>query len=567
MLGVREPQSGFFDTDFFCKGRIAEDSFYGFLARYRDRLFTDEQFACLYRLDNGRPSVPPSLLAAVLLLQCHDRVSDQQAWRNARVNLEWTYALGIPPLSEPFAKSTLQLFRAKLILHEQAEAVFQRSLEFAAEEGFLRGRKLSIAVDTTPILGRGAVKDTYNLLADGIRQLIRAFAVRDGVAAARWAEANGLGRYMAGSIKGQADVDWESIDSEREFLWGIVDDANSLLERVRLTASAKHRDRLTAAAALLRDLLQQDVTYDDYGPTIVDGVAKDRIVSVHDPDMRHGRKSQRSRYDGHKGVVAVDVDTQLITAVDVVSPSTYDGDTGLPMTEATEATTGLEVAETVGDTAFGDLQTRDDFDATGRRLVARVPRVPHNGRINKAEFLIDLDKQTCTCPAGQVATDPQPAGFRKNRRGTRIPISAFQFDGTICDDCPLKPQCTRGFGGRTVHVHPREAEVRAARAFQRSDEFKPYRRKRQVAEHRLARLKQLGAGKSRYCGRAKTRFQLLIAAAVANLTLVANMPTRKVGPTTRFFAWRAWIPSMVALRMPATAYRIPVIRSPKWVPS
>ena len=46
-----------------------------------------------------------------------------------------------------------------------------------------------------------------------------------------------------------------------------------------------------------------------------DGVSRDRIPSVHDPEMRHGRKSSSKRFDGHKAAVVVDTDSQLVTAV------------------------------------------------------------------------------------------------------------------------------------------------------------------------------------------------------------------------------------------------------------
>ena len=39
-------------------------------------------------------------------------------------------------------------------------------------------------------------------------------------------------------------------------------------------------------------------------------------MSVHDPEMRHGHKSSRRRFDGHKAAIVVDTDTQLITAVE-----------------------------------------------------------------------------------------------------------------------------------------------------------------------------------------------------------------------------------------------------------
>ncbi len=50
-----------------------------------------------------------------------------------------------------------------------------------------------------------------------------------------------------------------------------------------------------------------------------------------------------------------------------------------------------------------------------------------------------------------------------------------------------------------------------------------------VVEHRLARLVHLGIRQSRYFGRVKTRFQLYLAATVANLTLVAG----KIGRSGR----------------------------------
>jgi hypothetical protein len=105
-------------------------------------------------------------------------------------------------------KSTLQLFRAQLILHDQVRAVFQRSLEYAQETGYLQGRKMKVVLDTTPILGRGAVKDTYNLLADGIKKLVWALAKR--VARTKpevWAGEHEFGRYYGSSVKGEAEID------------------------------------------------------------------------------------------------------------------------------------------------------------------------------------------------------------------------------------------------------------------------------------------------------------------------------------------------------------------------
>ena len=57
------------------------------------------------------------------------------------------------------------------------------------------------------------------------------------------------------------------------------------------------------ASALLCKLLLQDIERRPDGVAVQEGVSQDRIVSVHDPEMRHGRKSRQHRFDGHKASV------------------------------------------------------------------------------------------------------------------------------------------------------------------------------------------------------------------------------------------------------------------------
>ena len=113
-------------------------------------------------------------------------------------------------------------------------------------------------------------------------------------------------------------------------------------------------------------------------------------------------------------------------------------------------------------------------------------------------------------------------GTRTGPAGRTYRLQAFQFDAAVCGVCPLRSQClaAKPGTGRTVQLHPQEALLQQARALQQSEAFAEYRQRR-VVERRLARLVQLGIRQSRYFGRAKTRFQLYLAATVANLTLVA----------------------------------------------
>ena len=87
---------------------------------------------------------------------------------------------------------------------------------------------MKVALDTTNILGRGAVRDTYNLLADGMVKLLRALAQVEGISAGKWAKAQGYGRYLASSIKGEAAIDWSDKRARKALLAGIVGDADRL---------------------------------------------------------------------------------------------------------------------------------------------------------------------------------------------------------------------------------------------------------------------------------------------------------------------------------------------------
>ena len=529
MLGIRSDQRGLFEADHLYRDFVGPDTFYGFLARQRGQLFHDAEFAALYCLANGRTSVPPSLLATALLLQTYDRVSDEEAKERADFDLRWKGALGIALDERPFAKSTLQVFRAQLIVHEEVRAVFKKSLTFARQTGYLKQRKIKTALDTSNILGRGAVKDTYNLVADGIVKLSRALAGLAGAKPAPWAAAHDLACYFTtSSLKGEAHIDWGNARARQTLLQRIVADADRLLAIARQTlctydAESVERTNLTEAAALLGQVLLQDIERTADGARIKEGVSRDRVVSVHDPEMRHGRKSKVKRFDGHKAAVAVDPASQLITAVDVLAGNAPDNAQALALVEQTEENAQVEVEETIGDCAFGDGTTRQAFADAGRTLVAKVPDRPNTGQIPKEDFQIDLETQTCTCPAGTACQTLAPLGRRRDRTGASQKLLGFTFDPAVCAACARRTECVKaGPGkGRTVSLHPQEALLQEARAFQRSDAFAPYRGVRQSAEHRLARLMQLGMRQARYVGRVKTLYQVLMAATVANLTLVA----------------------------------------------
>ena len=275
----------------------------------------------------------PGLLATALLLQSHDKVSDAEAKARADFDLRWKVALGIEVEDRPFAKSTLQVFRAQLILHDKVREVFESSLRLARESGYLKKRSMRVALDTTNILGRGAVKDTCNLLADGIVKLMRALAAVEKITVKEWAKAQGYEGYLGSSVKGEAAIDWSDKRVRQSLLAEIVRDADRLLELSRqaqgeLPENGEERQHIVTAAELLGQLLLQDIERKsgdgDDGVSLKDGVSRDRMMSVHDPQMRHGHKSSSRRFDGHKAAIVVDTESQLITAVAVLPGNAPD---------------------------------------------------------------------------------------------------------------------------------------------------------------------------------------------------------------------------------------------------
>ncbi len=335
-----------------------------------------------------------------------------------------------------------------------------------------------------------------------------------------------LGRRSAHGGLVEADRRYADVVG-RDTFYGWLASQRARVARGALPAGSPEEAALVAAAGLLSRVLCQDVERRESGPVIKEGTAPDRLVSVHDPEMRHGRKRASKRFAGHKAAVAVDTDEQLITAVAVLAGNAADATGALDLVEASDAAADGAVEETSGDCAYGDGQTRQAFADAGRTLYAKVPVLPNHGGFPKTAFRLDREAvggPICACPGGHTTATLAPCG-----KGRQV----FVFPVAVCAACPLRAQClTEANGrttrrttrrtGRTILLHPQEELLQAARAFQRSPAFAEVRRRRQAAGHRLARLVQLGCCQARYVGRAKTLFQLALAATVANLTLLAR---------------------------------------------
>ena len=511
MLSTTTGQVGFFDAAELI-GPLPEGSFFALLTEHGERIVRDEDFADCYSDGTGRPSIPPAQLAKVMLLQYRTGLSDEQAMEAVAWDLRWKIALGLAVDHTGWHPTTLTKFRARLLLHGKERLVLENSLALAEELGLLDAPAEQI-VDSTPMLGAAATQDTVRLVRSGVRKLIDAVAAADGAAARRL---DGGLEFDYRKPSEKPDCRWREKAERERMLTRVAEDAERALRSVETGQGLLAEDAVRDAHRLLRELIGQDFDVDSDGvPRLHRGTRAGRILSVHDPEMRHGRKSQHQRFDGFKlHAAATNADEPLLTAIEVTPANEQDG----PQAKALVAQQPDErhPERLLGDTAYGSGPVRAELAEREVEVLAPVPEGPRReGRIDKRDFAIDLDAGTVTCPAGELAPiRTEPSGQRR-----------ASFAKAACDRCPLRDRCVSPVRGtRQVLIAPQEQRLIAARqALDDPLAAEHLRRTRPRIERLLGLLAhRYGARRSRYLGTAKARLQALWTAALVNLNPIGR---------------------------------------------
>lgn len=510
MLSVTDRQVGMFDAAPLCEGLVDEGSFYALLAEHGDRIVSDADFADCYSESTGRPSIPPSLLAKVLLLQYREGLSDERAMEALRLHLGWKVALGLAIDHAGFHPTTLVKFRARLLLQGKERLALERTIELATELGLMSGAVEQI-VDSTPMLGAAATQDTVTLVRSGIAKLIGAVEEDDGQAAARLHE--GL-EFDYRRPREKPDCDWRSKQEREAMLTRVAQDAERALRAVENAEGLLDDQAVAEAHRLLRELIGQDFDVSDDGvPRLHRGTRAGRILSVHDPQMRHGRKSKRQRFDGYKlHATTTNAAAPLITAVEVEPASEHDGPQAKELVDSLPE--DHRPKRILGDTAYGNQDVREEMEERSIGVLAPPATSTAHPVFTKAEFEIDLEADTVTCPAGHVAPIGPP-----RRGGERV----ANFRRSDCRPCPLRERCTKQ-ERRSLTLGRREDLLLAARKALEDPETAEHLRRTRPRIERLLGLAahRYGARKSRYRGRRKVRLQAAWTAALVNLNPIGD---------------------------------------------
>ena len=365
MLAVVDRQRGLFDAA-WCSDLLPEGSIYSLLAEHGDRIVRDEDFAECYSERQGRPSIPPSVLAKVLLLAYRDGLSDERAMEAVRFDLRWKVALDLPVDHPGFHPTSLVRFRARLLLHGMERLVFERSLELATELGLLEGAAEQI-VDSTPMLGAAAVQDTATLVRSGVRKLLDAVEASDGEAA----EELVLGlRFDYSRPRVKPAGDWQDPDARLELLAEVARDAERALRAVEEDDELAAVAAIAEAARLLREIVGQEFeVQDDEVPRPRGGRRGRQIVSAHEPEMRHGRKTPARRFTGYKLHAAAAAEAPILTAITLSPANEHDGHhAGALVDQQPERRRPKRL---IGDTAYGNVEAREQLEQRSARCSRR----------------------------------------------------------------------------------------------------------------------------------------------------------------------------------------------------
>src|SRR5919199_1929245 len=420
--------------------RVRRAKLFVFLRHHRHTLFSDafqQELASLYKeASQGQPPVPPAQLALALILQAYSGVSDDEVIEATTMDRRWQLVLDcLDADTPPFSKGTLVAFRVRLLEQHMDRRLLERTVEVAASTEAFGSRQVRAA----------------------LRKALGAIARQQGWELAEVAHAAGADRLAGTSLKAALDLDWDDPTARDQALRIVLDAVLAVEGWVDappevVASTPRAAEQVAASLAVAQQVREQDVVPTvDGAPTLRDGVAPDRRISVEDGAMRHGRKSRSQLIDGYKRHVLRDLDSGLIPAVGV-TPANVPEASVTDSIVADLAAQQFTVREWHIDRAYlasRVVRERSD-DVT---IYCKAWPVQNGPYFPKTAFHLDWERQEIRCP-NDVTLAFEVGG-------------TVQFPAAACRACPLREQCTRSTQGRSVTIHPDEpllAELRERQA-------------------------------------------------------------------------------------------------------
>jgi transposase len=451
---------------------------------------------------SGRPPHDCVFMLKLELLSRQYRLSDREVIAAARFNVAHRLFLGIS-LKSPLPHHTLLTYFRQRLGPERLQLVFDALVGQARRLGLVKDR-LRLK-DATHIIANIAIPSTIRLVAevrDQLLDVVRPFA-GDRVAEEE---------QRAESIRqGTEDAkDEERLVQRVTHLRSVLAWADELPgQEAFAKGSAKQQEQLDQALALAHKVLADR----DKGAT-------DKVISAQDPDARRGKHGDW--YEGYLVDVAMDADSEIITAVNVLPASGDEGADAAQLIHQEERAHGNDVdAVSLDGAGFRGSVLRELTDPAGLALeVFTPPTETATPGFPPERFTLTVieDQPTLTCPAG--------ATTHKRNRNEDDTGYIYRFHEAQCGACLLRNACLANPGAksRTVTKNDYEAEYRAAKAKAQTPEYAEVRRRHPAIERKLAELvRRHELRNARYRGRLKVLYQSLMTTLVVNLKRIVRL--------------------------------------------
>ena len=521
-------QSSFFDPEFVCPRCLEEGSVPWLLARKRSELFPRWLLTGWRGGGAGRNAWPAKVLATLVLLRWSEEgMSRRASVRRAATDMSWRAAMGLALDGIVPSERTLRDFERFLrARHAKADVpryllLHEHVVRLCRGKGVV-GDDAVWATDSTPMWCYGAVLDTVRLLGDGLRLLGRGWAKATRTCLGEIATAWQLPLLVAKSTKGALAIDWHDRDARAEALARLAHDTLRVVGLVRsqlAQARASMRKSLLKLCAHLLRVVSNDFDSDEQGRLVIARrVSRGRLVSLTDPEARHGRKSRSRTFNGFKLHILGDVVSGVIASVGVTPGNAHDGSVAERLIRRAKALFE-DIECLLADTAYGGAALRHAVSHVHQvRLLAPPPPAnfePPEGRFARADF--DIVGDAVTCPNGVASTTYTTVHARAGM------ARRYVWQRQECDACPARARCLdKNYRRGRLLLHAYEPELREARVEWSRPETREAYRQRSQCERLVNQMTRHGARRARSWGLAAAHFQAHAIATTCNLALLAR---------------------------------------------
>lgn len=484
-----------------------------FMREHRHQIITEEFEQKLISTYDvvGKEAALVGQLAMATLLQAYCGVSDKETVELTVMDKRWQMVLNCLNCEEPpFGQATLVRFRDRLIANNLDKELLNITVKLAEQYGGFGARQLRATLDSSPLLGKSRVEDTFNLLGHALTKAVKIAAKEVNKSMEEILKEAKLLLIGKSSLKAALDLDWARPEAKKVALEKILEELerwkNWVSEQIQLSID---KPPLKEVMETIDKIIEQDTEPDPDGPgsKLKKGVSKDRRISVEDQEMRHGRKSNNKPFNGFKQHLLVDMDSRVIKEV-VVLPANQPEQNAIDLF-LKELIPPLGLKELYIDLAYASHPIIHKLQKEGVNVVSRPWSYRQRKFFAKEDFAFDFEKRTVTCPSGETI---------ELRLGKDI-----AFPPSICNSCSIKSKCFDGkynrWRGRSLRVREDEFFQDQKRKKMKTPEGRTEIRKRSLVEHRISHQVKSQGRKAHYIGVRKNQFDGRCHSAIVNLQL------------------------------------------------